>query len=399
LAEKALSKTLRKEDSPVICRRIQEMTSFIVMEVLERAQEMERAGTSVIHLEVGEPDFDTPEAIKDAAIEALRRGETHYTHSLGTKQLREAICKYYSETYGVNRLEPDQILITSGTSPAFLIGMGGLVECGEEVILSDPHYACHPNFIRFLEAVPKTIPVYEEDGFQYRPEAIRAALTPQTKAILINSPANPTGNLLEPQRIAEIADMGRWVLSDEIYHGLVYEGRAHSILEFTDHCIVFNGFSKLFAMTGWRLGYLIVPKDLVRPMQKMLQNFFISANAMVQTAGCVALTDPSVWANVQKMRDTYNERRKFMIPRLREIGFEIAVEPTGAFYVFANARRFTADSYAFAFEILENAKVGITPGIDFGPHGEGYVRLSYANSLENIAEGLRRIETYLKSRR
>jgi (5-formylfuran-3-yl)methyl phosphate transaminase len=383
----------------VICRRVRELTSFIVMDVLERAQEMERAGESVIHLEVGEPDFDTPEAIKTAAIEALRRGETHYTHSLGTRQLREAICKYYSETYGVDRLEPDRVLITSGTSPAFLIGMGALLECGEEVILSDPHYACHPNFMRFLEAVPKTIPVYEEDGFQYRPEAIRAALTPKTKAILINSPANPTGNLLEPQRMAEIADMGRWILSDEIYHGLVYEGRARSILEFTDHCIVFNGFSKLFAMTGWRLGYLIVPKDLVRPMQKMLQNFFISANAMVQTAGCVALTDPSVKADVQKMCDTYNERRKFIIPRLREIGFEITVEPTGAFYVFANARRFTKDSYAFAFEILENARVGITPGIDFGPRGEGYVRFSYANSLENIAEGLRRIDEYLRSRK
>ncbi len=276
----------------MICRRVQELTSFIVMDVLERAQEMERAGESVIHLEVGEPDFDTPEAIKEAAIEALRRGETHYTHSLGTRQLREAICKYYSETYGVRWLEPDQILVTSGTSPAFLIGMGAILECREEVILSDPHYACHPNFIRFLEAIPKMIPVYEEDGFQYRPEAIRAALTPNTKAILINSPANPTGNLLEPERMAEIADMGRWVLSDEIYHGLVYEGRARSILEFTDRCIVFNGFSKLFAMTGWRLGYLIVPKELVRVMQKMLQNFFISANAMVQTAGCVALTDP-----------------------------------------------------------------------------------------------------------
>jgi (5-formylfuran-3-yl)methyl phosphate transaminase len=382
----------------MICRRVQELTSFIVMDVLERAQEMERAGESVIHLEVGEPDFDTPEAIKEAAIEALRRGETHYTHSLGTQQLREAICKYYSETYDVHWLEPDQILVTSGTSPAFLIGMGAILECNEEVILSDPHYACHPNFIRFLEAIPKMIPVYEEDGFQYRPEAIRAALTPKTKAILINSPANPTGNLLEPERMAEIADMGKWVLSDEIYHGLVYEGRARSILEFTDRCIVFNGFSKLFAMTGWRLGYLIVPKELVRVMQKMLQNFFISANAMVQTAGCVALTDPTVKADVQKMCDTYNERRKFMIPRLRELGFEITVEPTGAFYIFANARRFTMDSYAFAFEILENAKVGITPGIDFGPHGEGYVRFSYANSLENIAEGLRRIEQYLQGR-
>jgi (5-formylfuran-3-yl)methyl phosphate transaminase len=374
------------------------MTSFIVMDVLERAQEMERAGESVIHLEVGEPDFDTPEAIKLAAIEALRRGETHYTHSLGTRQLREAICDHYRKTYGVDGLDPDQVLVTSGTSPAFLVGMGGLLESGDEVILSDPHYACHPNFIRFLDAIPMTIPVYEEDGFQYRPEAIRAQLKPNTRAILVNSPANPTGNLLEPRRMAEIADMGRWIFSDEIYHGLVYEGRARSMLEFTDRCIVFNGFSKLFAMTGWRLGYLIVPKELIRPMQKMLQNFFISANAMVQAAGYVALTDPTVRVDVQKMCDTYNERRKFILPRLREVGFEIAVEPTGAFYIFANARRFTRDSYRFAFEILEEAKVGITPGVDFGAHGEGYVRFSYANSVENIAEGVRRIGDYLKSR-
>lgn len=375
------------------------MKSFIVMDVLERAQEMERAGESIIHLEIGEPDFDTPEAIKEAAVEALRRGETRYTHSLGLKPLREAICAYYGETYGVGDLDPDQVLVTSGTSPAFLVAMSALLECDDEVILSDPHYACHPNFVRFLEGVPKTIPVYEEDGFQYRPEAIREALSPRTKAILINSPANPTGTLLEPGRMAEIADMGKWVLSDEIYHGLVYEGRARSFLEFSRHCIVFNGFSKLFAMTGWRLGYLIVPMDLVRPMQRMLQNFFISANSVAQAAGCVALTDPSVKADVQKMIATYDERRKFIIRRLREIGFGVSVEPTGAFYVFVNARRFTDDSYAFAFEILENAKVGITPGVDFGPNGEGFVRFSYANSIENIAEGLDRIETYLQNRR
>lgn len=382
----------------MICRRIQDMKSFIVMDVLERAQEIERTGESVIHLEVGEPDFDTPEAVKTAAVEALRRGETHYTHSLGTRQLREAICACYDENYGVNDLEPDQVLITSGTSPAFLIAMGALIGCGEEVILSDPHYACHPNFVRFLEAVPKTIPVYEDDGFQYRPEAIRKALSPKTKAILINSPANPTGNLLEPQRMAEIADMGRWVFSDEIYHGLVYEGRARSFLEFSKKCIVFNGFSKLFAMTGWRLGYLIVPKDLVRPMQVMMQNFFISANSVAQAAGYTALTDPGVKVDVQKMIETYDERRKFIIRRLREIGFGISVEPTGAFYVFVNARRFTNDSYSFAFEILEKAKVGITPGVDFGPNGEGYVRFSYANSLENIAEGINRIDNYLRNR-
>jgi (5-formylfuran-3-yl)methyl phosphate transaminase len=382
----------------VICKRVEDLKSFIVMDVLERAQEMERAGESVIHLEVGEPDFDTPEAVKEAAIEAIRRGETHYTHSLGTVKLREAICAYYAETYGVRHLEPDQVLVTSGTSPAFLVAMGTILDCGDEVILSDPHYACHPNFVRFLDAEVKAVPVYEEDAFQYRPEAIRAALSPKTKAILINSPANPTGNLLEPRRMAEIAALGRLILSDEIYHGLVYEGRAHSILEFTENCIVFNGFSKLFAMTGWRLGYLIVPRHMIRPMQKMLQNFFISANAMVQAAGVAALTDPSVKVDVARMIERYDRRRRFIIPRLREIGFGITVEPTGAFYVLANAKKFTDDSYAFAFEVLENARVGITPGVDFGPNAEGYVRFSYANSLANITEGLNRIEKYLAGR-
>jgi aspartate/methionine/tyrosine aminotransferase len=374
------------------------MTSFIVMDVLERAQEMERAGESVIHLEVGEPDFNTPEAVKNSAMEALSRGDTHYTHSLGTPGLREAICNYYEQTYGVRNIDPNRVVVTSGTSPAFLVAMSAILECGEEVILSNPHYACHPNFVRFLEAVPKMIPVYEEDGFQYRPEAIKAALTPRTKAILINSPANPTGNLLEPDRMAEIADMGRLILSDEIYHGLVYEGRARSVLEFTENCIVFNGFSKLFAMTGWRLGYLIAPERMIRPIQKMVQNFFISANSVAQAAGYTALTDPSVAEDVAKMRETYNRRRQYMIARLREIGFGITVEPTGAFYVFANARRFTDDSYSFAFEVLEKAKVGITPGVDFGSNAEGYVRFSYANSLENIRQGLDRIERFLKSR-
>jgi aspartate/methionine/tyrosine aminotransferase len=382
----------------VISRRLQNMTSFIVMDVLERAQEIERTGESVIHLEVGEPDFKTPEAIKNSAVAALAEGDTRYTHSLGVPKLRESICDYYSHTYGVHNIEPDQVIVTSGTSPAFLVGMSTILECGDEIILSNPHYACHPNFVLFLEAVPKMIPVYEEDGFQYRPEAIKAALTPRTKAILINSPANPTGNLLSTDRMAEIADMGRLVLSDEIYHGLVYEGRAHTILEFTDNCIVFNGFSKLFAMTGWRLGYLIVPKYMVRPIQKMVQNFFISANSVAQAAGYTALTDPSVKIDVQAMIERYNRRRQFIVPRLREIGFGITVEPTGAFYVLANARQFTNDSYSFAFEILENAKVGVTPGIDFGSNAEGYIRFSYANSLDNIKEGLNRVERYLQNR-
>jgi aspartate/methionine/tyrosine aminotransferase len=369
------------------------------MDVLERAQQMERAGHSIIHLEVGEPDFNTPEAIKKSAIEALGAGQTHYTHSLGAPELREAICDHYEHTYGVKGLEPEQVIVTSGTSPAFLLAMGAFLERGDEVILSNPHYPCHPNFVRFLEAVPVMVPVYEEDGFQYRFQSIKAAITSRTKAIFINSPANPTGNLLDAARMAEIADTGKMLLSDEIYHGLVYEGRAHSALEFTRNCIVFNGFSKLFAMTGWRLGYMIVPKHMVRPIQKMAQNFFICANSLSQAAGCTALKDQTVARDIAKMLSTYNERRKYMVARLRQMGFGITVEPTGAFYVFANARRFTDDTYAFAFEILENARVGITPGVDFGSNGEGYVRFTYANSLENIRQGLDRLQSYIDTRR
>jgi (5-formylfuran-3-yl)methyl phosphate transaminase len=382
----------------MICKRIEEITPFIVMDVLEKAQAMEKAGASIIHLEVGEPDFAAPPCVKKAAVRALEQGETHYTHSLGLRELREAVAQHYERTYGIKQLNPEQVIITSGTSPAILVALATILESGEEVILSDPHYACYPNFIRFCGAIPKTVRVYEEDGFQYRPETIREQLTSHTKAIFINSPANPTGNLLESGRMQEIATLGKLILSDEIYHGLVYEGRAHSVLEYTENCIVFNGFSKLYAMTGLRLGYLIAPVEMIRPMQKIVQNFFISANSIAQRAGCAALTEPCMATVIRSMTATYNERRKFMIQRLREVGFGISVEPTGAFYVFANATKFTRDSYAFAFEVLENAHVGITPGIDFGANGEGYVRFSYANSLENIAEGLNRLEGYLLNR-
>ena len=221
------------------------------------------------------------------------------------------------------------------------------------------------------------VPVYEEDGFQFRPESMRERLSERTRAVFINSPSNPTGNLLSKERMQAIADMPPWIVSDEIYHGLVYEGKEHSILEFTDRAFVLNGFSKLFAMTGLRLGYLIAPKEFVRPIQKVHQNFFISANAMCQRAGIVALKESA--EDVASMKRIYNERRVFMIRRLREMGLGITVEPTGAFYVFANARHLSEDSYALAFEILEKACVGVTPGIDFGKHGEGYLRFSYAN--------------------
>jgi len=225
---------------------------------------------------------------------------------------------------------------------------------------------------------------------------VKARIGSRTKALLINSPANPTGTLLSADRMAALATMGPLVLSDEIYHGLAYEGREHSILEFTDRAVVFNGFSKAFAMTGWRLGYIIVPPDLIRPLQKMHQNFFISANAFVQAAGIAALTE--ALPDSERMRREYDQRRRFIVPGLRALGFGLASEPNGAFYAFANAKRFSADSYAFTFEILERAKVCVAPGVGFGKNGEGYLRFSYANSMENIAEGLRRLEGFLAAR-
>lgn len=375
-------------------KRTEAISSFIVMDVLEKAHEMERDGVHIIHLEVGEPDFDTPPQIKEAACRALDEGHTHYVHSLGILELREAISEYYYNTYNVS-VDPDQIVVASGTSPAMFVVFSALLEPGDQVIISDPHYACYPNFIRFVQGEPVSVRVHEEDGFQFRPEAIQAKITDKTKAIFINSPSNPTGNLLSKERMAAIAEFSPYIVSDEIYHGLVYEGKEHSILEFTDHAFVLNGFSKLYAMTGWRLGYVIAPKPFIRSIQKVKQNFFISANAVVQRAGIAALK--YCGDDVARMKSIYNERRQFMVRRLKEMGFGITVEPTGAFYIFANAKHISNDSYSLAFDILKNAHVGVAPGIDFGENGEGYLRLSYANSIENIAEGMNRLERYLRN--
>jgi aspartate/methionine/tyrosine aminotransferase len=379
----------------VIAKRAQEIAPFLAMEVLERAGVLEARGDHIVHLEVGEPDFPTPACIQEAAARAVKEGKTGYTHSLGILPLREAIAEHYHAKYGV-QVSPGQILVTAGTSPAMMMAFSAILEPGDEVLLSNPHYACYPNFVRFFGGEPVSVNVLEEDGFQLRPEAVASSLGPRTKAILINSPANPTGTLLSAERMAALANLGPLIVSDEIYHGLVYAGREHSILEFTDRAIVFNGFSKAYAMTGWRLGYVIVPPELIRSLQKIHQNFFISANAFVQAAGIAALREAQ--PEVVRMRAVYDERRRFIIPGLRRLGFGIATEPTGAFYVLANAKRFTADSHAFAFEILEQAKVGVTPGVDFGRNGEGYIRFSYANSLDNIAEALRRLEAFLARR-
>ncbi len=384
---------------PEPAQRCDAITPFIVMEIMEKIHKMEDSGIDVVHMEIGEPDFCVPQCINHAVTHALECKKTSYTSSLGDISLREAICRFHSDNYGT-KIDPGQILVTSGTSPAMLLLFSALVNPGDEIIIPDPHYACYANFITYVQGRPVTVPVFEDQGFVYTPEAIEKKITPRTRAIFINSPANPTGTVISKERMAQIVRLAKqhnlYVISDEIYHGLVYDGTAHSIMEFTDQAFVLNGFSKLFAMTGLRLGYLIAPKTFIRPLQVLQQNFFICANSVMQLAGAAALTH--ALPETREMRDTYNRRRLYSLERIRALGLGVSVDPTGAFYIFANARHISGDSYALALDILEKAHVGVTPGIDFGKNGEGYIRFSYANSMENLEKGFDRLEAYFKNR-
>jgi aspartate/methionine/tyrosine aminotransferase len=281
-----------------------------------------------------------------------------------------------------------------------LLLFGHLLDAGDEVVLSNPYYACYPNFIRYADGVPVEVAVTEADRFQYRPEAIRERLTARTRAMIVNSPANPTGSVLAPDRMAAIATVAREhgvaVVSDEIYHGLTEGGRDHTILEFTEQAFVLNGFSKAFAMTGWRLGWVIAPREHVRALQTIYGNFFISTNEFVQWAGVAALREAV--DETARFRRIFAERRRAMVDGLRAIGLGVGFEPEGAFYVLANARRFTGNSVAFGYEILERAHVAVTPGAAFGSNAEGYLRFSYASSVERIREGLRRLGAFLTAR-
>lgn len=380
-------------------RRIAEIEPFLAVEVGERAGALERDGVDVVHLEFGEPDFEAPLVVREALEKAIKDGRTRYTHSLGIVELRDAIVEHYARTYGV-AIERDQVLVTAGTSPAMLLLFGHLLDPGDEVVLSNPYYACYPNFIRYADGVPVEVDVSEDDRFQYRPEAIARRLTPRTRAIVVNSPANPTGSVLAAERMEAIAGLARgggpFIVSDEIYHGLTEGGRDRSMLEFTDRAFVLNGFSKAFAMTGWRLGWVIAPREHTRALQRLYGNFFISTNEFVQWAGVAALREAA--DETVRFRRIFAERRRVMVDGLRAIGLGVGFEPEGAFYVLANARRFTTDSVRFAFEVLDGAHVAVTPGAAFGSNAEGYLRFSYAASPERIREGLRRLGAWLARR-
>ena len=363
------------------------------MEVMERAFAMEREGIDVIHLEIGEPDFPPPDSAVKACVRALEAGETRYTDSRGLAELREEIALDSGRRFGVE-VDPDRVIVTGGTSPAMLLVFSLLVDPGDEVILGTPHYPCYPNFIRVCGGTPVFVPTDPEHAYALDVAAVRAAVTPRTRAVVVASPANPTGAVQSGETLRELAGLGLPLVSDEIYDGLVYdEVQVTSALKVEGEAYVLDSFSKRYAMTGFRLGWLIAPEDALRPLRTLQQNLFISANRFVQHAGIAALRDGA--ATIRAMRDAYDHRRRRLALGLRALGFGIPTLPAGAFYVFADARRFGGDSLALAGRILERAHVGATPGIDFGSAGEGHLRFCYAASEAALEEALRRLSRVL----
>lgn len=380
-----------------ITKRADLITPFYVMELLEKAKEMEAQGEDVIHMEVGEPDFETPRPVKDEAIKAITRGQTFYTHSLGMAELRQKISAYYREKDGL-LISPERIVITNGTSGAFLLLGAVLLEQGRTLVLSDPGYPCYRNFALLADAEVVALPVGAETGYQVVPDQI-VSFGDGLDVVLVCNPSNPTGTIYEEDTIAglhrEVALRGGVLVVDEIYGGLTYGRPLRTALGVSDDIIVVNGFSKTHAMTGWRLGWMVVPCELVRPIQKVAQNVFISPPSIAQQAALCAF---DVDADLEEMRSTYQARRDYMLPRLRNLGFTIPVDPEGAFYIYGGIEKWGIDSMVFVQRALAEAKVALTPGYDFGSYLAGsHIRFSYANSLERLKEGCDRLERWLQA--
>ncbi|MDR1242257.1 MAG: pyridoxal phosphate-dependent aminotransferase [Deltaproteobacteria bacterium] len=381
-----------------LCEKIK---PFLAMQILGKATELARQGHDIIHLEVGQPDFPTPECVKEAAQKAIRDNISGYTPGNGILPLREAVAEYYASEYNVS-VSPERIVITQGSSPGLMMLLQAMCEPGDTVITPGPTYACYDSMINFAGASSIRVPAKEENGFQLDPDMTRKMLLPSTKLIMINSPSNPGGTLISRADLQKLAELGPMLLSDEIYHGLVYEGKAVSALEITSNCLIADGFSKRYAMTGWRLGWIVLPgdpgenKNLAGTVASMQQNFFVCAAAATQVAGIAALKHAS--QDIKRMAAEYNRRRMVMVDGLTRLGFGIKSSPAGAFYILANAGHLSGDSLALALDILDKAHVGVTPGVDFGPEAEGYLRFCYANSVENIEKALSRIKKYLENR-
>ena len=382
-----------------LARRMAEIEPFHVMALLARARELEAQGRSIIHMEIGESDFPTPEPVCRAGRRVIEKGELYYTPAPGLPQLREAIAAYYRLRYGVE-LSPARILVTTGASAALLLACAVLIDPGDEVLLADPGYPANRHFVRLMEGVPRAVPVDATDGYQLAPQHLERHWGPRSVAALVASPSNPTGTLVSTERLSAMADFagerGGTLIVDEIYHGLVYEGVYTTALAHSDDVFVVNSFSKYFQMTGWRLGWLVAPERYLGELDKLAQNLYLAAPTPSQHAALAAF-EPETLAILEARRKEFKARRDYLVPALRGLGFDIPVTPQGAFYVYAGCGGLTRDSFAFAIEILEQAGVAITPGIDFGANApERHVRFAYTNSIERLQEGVSRIAEFLK---
>jgi aspartate/methionine/tyrosine aminotransferase len=382
-----------------IARRMDEIQPFHVAELFTRAGELRRAGHSVINLSVGEPDFPTPQPILDAARRALERGRFPYTETLGIPELRAAIAGLYQTRYGI-KLAPERVVVTAGGSGALLLTMGVLINPGDEVILADPAYPCNFQFVRLMGGKPVGITAGPDTHYQLTPELITQNWTSHTAAALIASPANPTGTIVPVEQMrniaATVARLGGQLIVDEIYHGITYGADALTALAVSDEAFIINSFSKYFHMTGWRLGWIVAPSAYVRAIERLAQNIFISNSAIAQYAALAAF-EPRTIEIAEARRREFQARRDYLLPALRNLGFEIPIVPEGAFYLYADCSRLTDDSYQFAWDVLERAHVAITPGIDFGQNRPNqHLRFSYCTSLTNLQEAVARLKSYLE---
>jgi aspartate/methionine/tyrosine aminotransferase len=381
-----------------IAARMAHIEPFEVMEIQTLAREVEARGKDVVHLEIGEPDFRTPRPVVEAAKRALDREPMFYTSALGLQALREAIARFYADRYGV-RIPAGRVVVTAGSSAALLLAFGVLLDPGEEVLLADPGYPCNRHFVRTLGAVPRGVPVGPATRYQLTADAARRHWTDRTRIAMVASPANPTGTMVTRAEIADLASLARekraTFLSDEIYHGLTYGLDAPTAAEAGEDVVVINSFSKYFQMTGWRLGWMVAPADLVRRIEVLAQNLFISPSTVAQHAA-LACFAPETIAILEERRAELDARRKFLVPALESLGFGVPVVPQGAFYIYADCSRLTADSFSFAREVLVEAGVAITPGKDFGANEpEKHVRIAYTQPVARLEEAVERMRRFL----
>lgn len=385
-------------NGPRLASRMGGIAPFQVLRLLARAKALEAEGRSIIHMEIGEPDFPTPEPVVRAALEATRGGDVHYLPALGLPALREAIARWYGSAWSVE-VDPRRIVVTPGSSGALLLAMGALLSPGDEVLLADPTYPANRHFVRFCEGVPRGIACGPDTGYQLDAPMIERAWGPRTRAAMVATPANPTGTTIDGESLARIAAVverrGGTLIVDEIYHGLVYGDPPPSALSITDRAFVINGFSKYFTMTGWRLGWLVVPEPFLDAVERLAQNLFLACSTVAQHAALAAFTPESI-ALCERQRAAFAQRRDYLAQALRDLGFLIPVMPQGAFYLYADCSRLTHDSEALALDLLERSGVAVTPGADFGEYrAREHLRFAYTTGMDALREGVRRIGEHL----